>query len=260
MAMSIIFDMDEIQGSVEIIDGSSSSVLAPFLNEITVLALESAMAVLPIMLIFLICNFISIRVEAGELGRICTGLVYNWAGLTLFLTGVNAGFLDAGRFIGHTLAENHGGWLLILIGFVIGLVTILAEPAVHVLTHQIESVTSGYVKRSYVLGALSIGVGCAVALSIIRILIPELQLWHYLLPGYAVALALNVFRAEAVRRHRLRLRWSCFGADDGDLHTYIHARRGRVDRRCRRARRRVRCDLHGRADADNSTAGAGPAL
>lgn len=193
MAMSIIFDMDEIQGSVEIIDGSSSFVLAPFLNEITVLALESAMAVLPIMLIFLICNFISIRVEAGELGRICTGLVYNWAGLTLFLTGVNAGFLDAGRFIGHTLAENHGGWLLILIGFVIGLVTILAEPAVHVLTHQIESVTSGYVKRSYVLGALSIGVGCAVALSIIRILIPELQLWHYLLPGYAVALALMYF-------------------------------------------------------------------
>ena len=208
----------------------------------------------------MICNFISIRVEAGELGRICTGLVYNWAGLTLFLTGVNAGFLDAGRFIGHTLAENHGGWLLILIGFVIGLVTILAEPAVHVLTHQIESVTSGYVKRSYVLGALSIGVGCAVALSIIRILIPELQLWHYLLPGYAMALALMYFVPKLFVGIAFDSGGVASGADDGDLHTYIHARRGRVDRRCRRARRRVRCDLHGRADADNSTAGAGPAF
>ena len=71
-----------------------------------------------------------------------------------------------------------------------GLVTILAEPAVHVLTHQIADVTEGYVKQSYVLGALSIGVGSAVALSVVRILIPELLLWHYLLPGYALALGL----------------------------------------------------------------------
>jgi hypothetical protein len=40
---------------------------------------------------------------------------------------------------------------------------------------------------------LSIGVGIAVALSIVRILIPELQLWQYLLPGYMISIALMYF-------------------------------------------------------------------
>ena len=82
-------------------------------------------------------------------------------------------------------------WLVVLVGFVLGFVTILAEPAVHVLTHQIEDVTSGYVKRSSVMISLSIGVGVAVALSVIRILVPSIKLWHYLLPGYIISLALS---------------------------------------------------------------------
>lgn len=190
MLMSIVFDMDKIQGSADAGHEVSSSVFGPFLVEFPKVALESATAVCPILFIFLICNLIFIRMEKRELKRICVGIVYNWLGLSLFLTGVNAGFLDAGKFIGYSLAENYNTAVLIIIGFVIGLVTILAEPAVHVLTFQIETVTAGYIKRGYVLGALSIGVGCAVALSVIRILIPSLQLWHYLLPGYAIAIGM----------------------------------------------------------------------
>jgi hypothetical protein len=74
-----------------------------------------------------------------------------------------------------------------------GAVIILAEPAVHLLTHQIESVTSGYVKRKFVLIAFSAGIGFAVALSMLRILIPEIHLWHYLLPGYFIAIIMTYF-------------------------------------------------------------------
>ncbi|MGB4373414.1 MAG: DUF1538 domain-containing protein, partial [Halanaerobiales bacterium] len=80
---------------------------------------------------------------------------------------------------------------LLIFAFTVGLLTILAEPAVHVLTQQIEEVTSGYVKRKLVFFALSIGVGLAVALSILRILSPAIQLWHYLLPGYIVAIIMS---------------------------------------------------------------------
>ena len=82
---------------------------------------------------------------------------------------------------------------IIIIGFVLGIVTILAEPAVYVLTHQIEDVTSGYVKRKAVLIPLAIGVGFAVALSVIRVLVPAIQLWHYLLPGYIICLSMMFF-------------------------------------------------------------------
>ncbi len=61
--------------------------------------------------------------------------------------------------------------MLLLFGFILGLVTILAEPAVNVLTHQIKNVTSGYVNRKIVIVSLCLGAGAAVALSMIRILV-----------------------------------------------------------------------------------------
>ena len=89
----------------------------------------------------------------------------------------------------NTIVAVIGG----MIGFLLGVVTILAEPAVYVLTNQIEDVTSGYVKKSVVVSTMAIGVGIAVALSVIRIMVPQIQLWHYLLPGYMIAIALTFY-------------------------------------------------------------------
>jgi hypothetical protein len=103
---------------------------------------------------------------------------------------VNGGFLDVGVMIGYKLASYSSPIYLIASGFILGLVAILAEPAVYVLTRQVEDVTSGYIKRKDITLALSLGVGISVALSMLRILVPEIQLWHYLLPGYIVAVGL----------------------------------------------------------------------
>ena len=99
--------------------------------------------------------------------------------------------MNAGSIIGYKIASMDNKFFVIAIGFILGLCTILAELAVYALTHQIEEVTSGYVKRKSVLFTMSIGVGIAIALSVVRILIPKLQLWQYLLPGYAIALILT---------------------------------------------------------------------
>jgi hypothetical protein len=114
----------------------------------------------------------------------------------IFLLGVNAGFMEVGYIIGYKVASLNGQWIIVIVGFILGLVTVLAEPAVHVLTLQIEDVTSGYVKRKAVLGSLAIGVGIAISLSVIRILIPALQLWHYLLPGFAICLLLTFITSK----------------------------------------------------------------
>lgn len=98
--------------------------------------------------------------------------------------------MDVGTEVGYSVASLENKSFLVIVGFILGLVTVLAEPAVYVLTHQIEDVTSGYVKRKMVLVALSIGVGFAVALSMIRIIVPEIKLWHYLLPGYIISIGL----------------------------------------------------------------------
>jgi hypothetical protein len=40
---------------------------------------------------------------------------------------------------------------------------------------------------------LSIGVAFAVGLSMLRIVVPDIQLWHYLLPGFAASLLMTFF-------------------------------------------------------------------
>ncbi|WP_019153473.1 DUF1538 domain-containing protein [Robertmurraya massiliosenegalensis] len=193
MIMNIISKSDKISGSLELHDEQNVSIMGPFLHEFPIIVQEIIIALLPMLILFLLFQKFSFKMSKREVRRIVTGLVFTFIGLVLFLIGVNAGFMDVGRAIGQSIASLDHKAYLIVVAFVLGLVTILAEPAVHVLTHQIEDVTSGYVRRNVVLFSLCIGVGVAVALSMLRILIPELQLWHYLLPGYILAIGMTYF-------------------------------------------------------------------
>jgi hypothetical protein len=193
MIMSIISKADKISGSSTFELPHFDSIITPFMQSLPSLVGEVFLALLPILTVFLIFQVISFKLSKRAFSRILKGLLYTFIGLVLFLTGVNAGFMDVGTIIGFSIASLNNKAIVILIGFILGLVTILAEPAVYVLTHEIENVTSGYVKRNIVLIALSIGVGFAVSLSMVRILVPDIQLWHYLLPGYIISIVLAYF-------------------------------------------------------------------
>ena len=192
MIMSILSKTDKITGSLEQ-ETTSTAILKPFLHEFPVIAGEVMLALLPILIIFIIFQRIYFKLSKKVVRKILFGMLFAFSGLVLFLVGVNAGFMDVGSAVGYSIASLDNKFYVVLIGFILGLVTILAEPAVYVLTHQIEDVTSGYVRRKIVLFTLSIGVGIAVALSMVRIIIPELQLWQYLLPGYIISIAMTYF-------------------------------------------------------------------
>ncbi len=172
---------------------ASASVIAPFLSSLPVAAGNVLLALLPIVLIFAVLKRIVFGLSKKAILRVFFGLLFTYAGLVVFLTGVNAGFMDVGGKIGFLLASMDKKSILVIMAFILGFATILSEPAVHVLTRQIEDVTSGYVKKKAVLITLSTGIGAAMALSMLRIMIPEIQLWHYLLPGYAIAVAMSFF-------------------------------------------------------------------
>lgn len=167
-------------------------VLTPFISKLPVVAGEVLLALMPILITFLFYQAISLKLPGRQFRHIMFGLLFTLIGLILFLLGVNAGFMEVGRSVGAQLAKMHPAYVVIT-GFILGSLTILAEPAVSVLTHQIEDVTTGYVKRSVVLATLALGVGISVALSMTRILIPGLQLWHFLLPGYSISIVLMYF-------------------------------------------------------------------
>lgn len=193
MIMSILLKTDKITASLPSEEVVNNSFLGPFLDIFPILAKEVMIALLPIIIIFIVFQFISFKLPRRSLHKIFKGIIYTFLGLVIFLVGVNAGFMEVGTVIGYKLASLENKSIIVIVGFVLSLVTILAEPAVYVLNRQIETVTSGFVKRKTVLLFLCIGVGGAVALSVIRILTPEIKLWHYLLPGYIIACAMTFF-------------------------------------------------------------------
>ena len=193
MILDLFFPTDGFSAGLDVGISDSDSVFRPFAAMLPEQLKDSFMAILPLLVILFVLQIIAFRLKKRELRKLLTGFGFAFVGLLIFLLGVNAGFMDVGISIGSHLALKEHKVYIIIIGFIFGFVTILAEPAVYVLTHQIEEVTSGSVKRKAVLLTLAIGVGLAVALSVIRVLIPELQLWHYLLPGYLISIILMFF-------------------------------------------------------------------
>jgi len=171
----------------------TDSIIGPFIVQIPLVLKDVFLSILPILAIFLVFQKISFHLEKKAFRAILKGLIYTLIGLILLLVGVNAGFLDVGSIVGYELASMDNAPLLLIIGFIIGFLTILAEPSVHVLTHQIEDITSGSVRRVLVLAALTIGVGLSISLSMLRIIIPKIQFWHYIIPGYLLVLILTRF-------------------------------------------------------------------
>lgn len=113
-------------------------------------------------------------------------------GLILFLTGVNTGFAPVGNLLGNSLAASRFKWILIPIGFIIGYYIVKAEPAVKVLNDQVEEITGGTISHKMMNLSLSLGVACAVALSMVRVL-TGISIYWIIIPGYILALCLSHF-------------------------------------------------------------------
>lgn len=170
----------------------TEGIINPFIANIGHTVQESVVSLIPILILFALVIYFYRRINKGELRRIGVGVVYVLIGLTFFLIGVNQGFMDMGRYLATELATKHES-LLPWIGLVMGLVVVLAEPAVHVLGDQVEDVTGGHIPNKLLLFSLSIGVGLAVMMSMLRIMVPGVELWHFLLPGFGLSILLSFY-------------------------------------------------------------------
>lgn len=152
---------------------------------------EVSVALLPLVVIAIVVQLFSMRLPKIRAIRLFVGIFYAFVGLVLFLFAVKSSFMPIAAALGRVVGSV-GSWLLILIGIVFGAVVVLAEPAIWVLTEEVEQVSQGRIRRGVMLLFMSLGVASAVALSMLRI-IYGLSIWYFLLPGYALILILMPF-------------------------------------------------------------------
>lgn len=151
---------------------------------------DVAKSLIFIVLFFFILQFTVLRLPRTKISQIVFGIVYAFLGLVFFLTAVEVAFMPIGFKIGTELAGQPA--IIIGLAFVIGMVVVLAEPAVHVLNNQVQDITGGEVSKRQMMIALSVGVGVSIGLSVIRVYY-DFSLLYYLIPGYLVSLGLSFF-------------------------------------------------------------------
>ncbi|MBR3611488.1 MAG: DUF1538 domain-containing protein [Oscillospiraceae bacterium] len=153
---------------------------------------EVALALSPIIAVYLFFQFVYLKLPKISFIKTLVGVLYTYIGLVIFLTAANTGFMPAGSYMGGTLAVLDFNWVIIPIGMLVGFFILLAEPAVYVLTVQVEEVTSGAITRKMMMIALMIGMSVSVGMAMLRV-ITGISIWYLLIPGYAIALGLLFF-------------------------------------------------------------------
>ena len=162
-----------------------------FIHALSATAVNVAKALGLIVVFFLICQFVFLKLPMKRLLKIGLGIVFTYIGLVMFLASVEVGFSPIGFKIGQELAAFNK-WILIGIGLLMGVLVVLAEPAIHVLNQQVEEITGGIVTKKAMITGLCIGVGASIALSVVRIIF-DFSIVYYIIPGYFISLALSLF-------------------------------------------------------------------
>ena len=158
---------------------------------------ESLISILPLYGLFVIFQFLLLKLTGVQFRRLTKGFVYALLGLVIFLFGVKFGFMHAGQALGEALGTKAQGshvWFagLLATGLALGAITVCAEPAVWVLTEQVEQVSGGTIRRKSLLVFLAAGTAIAIGLAVLRAIF-AFNLAYILLPGYVLAMALMYF-------------------------------------------------------------------
>ena len=192
MILGILNDVNSVNTTEEALEiaNGSRDIIMMFLSEIPHYAWEVAVAIGPIVIFFLVFRALSGGIGTKGLGKILVGVGYTYFGLVAFLVGVNVGFMPVGRHLGMELATSEARWAIVPLGMVMGYFIVAAEPAVHILTKQVETVTSGAVPGKALSLSLSIGVAISIGIAMLRVLTGISLLW-IIIPGYVIALVLT---------------------------------------------------------------------
>lgn len=193
LSSGLFYGKERLIGALPKAEISTDTLLQTYVSQLSHIALDCFITLLPIIITYVLFQIFSFKHKKNKVIDIFRGVFITYIGLVIFLLGVNGGFMAVGSELGMRLASMESKIPVMLVALLLGFTTVLAEPAVHVLTHQVEDVTGGSVRRGLVFIFMSIAVGLSIFMSVLRILIPGLQLWMYLLPGFGLAVILAYF-------------------------------------------------------------------
>lgn len=130
---------------------------------------EILLSVFPITAIVLILNFTLVPLEIPQMLRFLLGALFIVLGLSIFLFGVDIGITPIGNLMGSHLVKTNKIAIVAIGGMILGFIIAIAEPDLHILAGQVDSITSGLISKFSIVVVVSIGIGLLLSLGFARI-------------------------------------------------------------------------------------------
>jgi hypothetical protein len=167
---------------------------------------ETALDILPIAAILFSFQFLALRRRLHQARRIIAGFVLVWAGLSLFLVGLEQALFPIGTLMAEQLlsaeilptaddAARHWSeyyWVYVF-AFCIGAATTLAEPALIAISIKAHDISVGRINPLALRCAVALGMATGITLGTWRI-VTGLPLQHFIIAAYLVVI-LQTLRA-----------------------------------------------------------------
>ena len=185
-------------------------------------------AILPLVLFLFVVLTLVLREKLDNKGEIFYGIVLTVIGMCIFNLGLTYGLsklgANAGGLVPTAFMEVSGYQasplyvyavglsLALAFAWFLGFGATLAEPALNALGITTENLTNGVFKKKTLVNAVSIGVGCGIAVGVAK-LIFDLPLVWLILPGYLLAMVLTYFSTEEF----VNVAWDSAGVTTGPI-------------------------------------------
>ncbi|WP_426416154.1 DUF1538 domain-containing protein [Aestuariirhabdus sp. LZHN29] len=185
-------------------------------------------AIVPLVLFLMLVMHFILREKLPQPRNIAYGIVLCVVGMIIFNLGLSYGLSKLGNQSGSLvpaafttlehvetspLYQYHVGIIIALtFAWILGFGATLAEPALNALGLTVESLTNGAFRKSLLMYAVSIGVGCGIALGVLKIVF-AIPIVYLLLPGYLLALVLTWFSSEEF----VNVAWDSAGVTTGPV-------------------------------------------
>lgn len=152
-----------------------------------------ALAVFPLVAIFLYFQMFFIKLPRRKIGQIIIASFVVFVGLYIFIVATDYGLAFAGSYIGREfMASQTYQMILLPLSFVLGFAITLSEPSVVVFAQQVDELTAGTISKKVIKIALGISVGLAAFLGVVKVFLNVSILW-FVIPLYLITISLIFF-------------------------------------------------------------------
>ena len=148
---------------------------------------EATRSILPIVLLVLALCFLTVPLPTDALGGFVFAAVLLVAGMGLFSLGTEMAMTPIGGGVGQSITRSRRVWLVVLVGFLVGVFVTIAEPDLTVLAMQVAAIPNWTL-----ILCVALGVGIFLMLALLRILY-RVKLWKLLAASYALVFLLALF-------------------------------------------------------------------